>query len=205
MDGAALEHADLFFCNEGEACAIAKASSAEEAFNKLKTKLPSVVVTNGPHGAYIRHDGTEAHVPAFACEPKDLTGAGDMFAGAFLYGITHGVRADKAARAACFLATKVISKIGAWSLDHQGRKPDYESIFPRPIGELREAFFHDRKKQVRKINEDLLVYLADGPEKMQPDAAAAAAATLGTLKSRFGYCDSCARDAVMALIRKRYS
>ncbi len=31
------------------------------------------------------------HVPAFPCDPKDLTGAGDMFAGAFLYGITHGI------------------------------------------------------------------------------------------------------------------
>ena len=58
---------------------------------------------------------------------------------------------------------------------------------------------------MRKINEDLLVYLADGPAKMQPDAAAAAGATLATLKSRFGYCDNCAKDAVLALIRKRYS
>src|SRR3954447_26465539 len=100
---------------------------------------------------------------------------------------------------------EVISRIGAWSIDHPRQRPDYDAIFPRPIAELRESFFEERKKQVRKINEDLLVYMADGPEKMQPDAAAAAAATLGTLKSRFGYCENCARDAVMALIRKRYS
>ena len=43
----------------------------------------------------------------------DTNGAGDMFAGAFLYGITHGVPADRAARAACFLAMKVITQIGA--------------------------------------------------------------------------------------------
>src|SRR5262249_29484994 len=109
----ALQQADLFFCNEGEACAVTGATSAEEAFNKLKGKIPSLVVTNGPHGAYIRHDGVEAHVPAFPSEPKDLTGAGDMFAGAFLYGITHGVSAEKAARAAGFLSHKVISQIGA--------------------------------------------------------------------------------------------
>ena len=75
--------------------------------------VPSAVVTHGPHGAYVRHGGVEAHVPAFPCEPKDLTGAGDMFAGAFLYGITHGVAPEKAARAACFLAQKVITQIGA--------------------------------------------------------------------------------------------
>jgi sugar/nucleoside kinase (ribokinase family) len=36
-----------------------------------------------------------------------------MFAGAFLYGITNGVPADKAARAASFLSHKVISQVGA--------------------------------------------------------------------------------------------
>jgi serine protein kinase len=100
---------------------------------------------------------------------------------------------------------EVIAKIGAWSLDHPGRKPDYESIFPRPIAELRESFFHDRKKQVRKINEDLLVFLVDGPAKMAADAAEAARSTLETLKSRFGYCENCAKDAVLALVRKRYT
>ena len=47
--------------------------------------------------------------------------------------------------------------------------------------------------------------LTDGPTKMQPEAAAAAQTTLTTLKARFGYCDNCAKDAVLALIRKRYS
>ena len=101
---------------------------------------------------------------------------------------------------------EVISRIGAWSIDHPRQKPDYEEIFPRPIAELREAFFGERKKQVRKINEDLLVFLTDGPDE---DAArrrrGAAATTLATLKTRFGYCDNCAKDAVLALIRKRYS
>jgi sugar/nucleoside kinase (ribokinase family) len=109
----ALQHADLFFCNESEACAVTGAGTAEEAFDKLKGKVPSAVVTNGPHGAYIRHGGVETHVPAFPSEPKDLTGAGDMFAGSFLYGITHGVPPEQAGRAACFLAHKVITQVGA--------------------------------------------------------------------------------------------
>ncbi|HVR62605.1 MAG TPA: serine protein kinase PrkA [Polyangia bacterium] len=100
---------------------------------------------------------------------------------------------------------EVIARIGAWSIDHPRQKPDYERIFPRPIAELREAFFGDRKKQVRKINEDLLVLMTDGPAKMLPDAAAAAQTTLDAMKTRFGYCDNCARDAVLALIRKRYT
>jgi sugar/nucleoside kinase (ribokinase family) len=43
----------------------------------------------------------------------DATGAGDMFAGAFLYGITHDIPTDRAARAANYLAMKVITQIGA--------------------------------------------------------------------------------------------
>jgi len=109
----ALKAADLFFCNEGEACAVTGAKTAEEAFKKLNGNIPSVVVTNGAHGAYIRHDAVEDHVPAFPSEPKDLTGAGDMFAGSFLYGITHGVSPAKAARAAGYLSHKVITQVGA--------------------------------------------------------------------------------------------
>jgi predicted Ser/Thr protein kinase len=100
---------------------------------------------------------------------------------------------------------EVIARIGAWSIDHPRQKPDYDAIFPRPIAELREAFFTERRKQVRKINEDLLVLLTDGPARMLADAAAAAGATLTAMKSRFGYCDECAKDAVLALIRKRYN
>ncbi len=100
---------------------------------------------------------------------------------------------------------EVIAKIGAWSLDHQGQMPDYERIFPRPIAELREAFFTDNKKRVRKINEEMLMYLVDGPGQMLPDVVETVRSTLDTLKNRFGYCDLCAKDAVLALVRKRYS
>ena len=78
-------------------------------------------------------------------------------------------------------------------------------IFPRPIANLREAFFAERKKQIRKNNEDLLIYLVDGPEKMARDIAEDCQRTVETLKSRFKYCDHCAKDAILALVRKRYS
>jgi sugar/nucleoside kinase (ribokinase family) len=109
----ALKQSDLLFCNATEAMAVAGGTSAEEAFGKLKGIVPNAVVTDGPNGAFLRYHGAEHHVPAFACKPIDVTGAGDMFAGALLYGITHGVPAEKAARAANFLAMKVITQIGA--------------------------------------------------------------------------------------------
>jgi sugar/nucleoside kinase (ribokinase family) len=120
----ALAQADLLFCNRSEACAVTGADNAEEAFARLATKVPAAVVTDGPRGAYVRFGGVTAHVPAFACEPVDLTGAGDMLAGSFLYGVTHGVRPDRAARAACYLAMKVITQVGARL--HQGARPYWD-------------------------------------------------------------------------------
>jgi sugar/nucleoside kinase (ribokinase family) len=108
-----LKQTDLLFCNAKEAEAVTGATGAEAAFARLRSVVPSAVVTDGPNGAFLRHDGVEAHVPAFPCKPVDLTGAGDMLAGAFLYGITHGVAPDKAGRAACYLAMKVITQVGA--------------------------------------------------------------------------------------------
>ncbi len=126
----ALKQTDLLFCNASEACAVTGAKSAREAFDRMKGVVPSAVVTAGPEGAYVRHEGVEAHVKAFPCEPKDLTGAGDMFAGAFLYGITHGAAPDRAARAACFLAMKVITQVGARL--HHGTRQFWDQALAAP-------------------------------------------------------------------------
>ncbi|NBO93116.1 MAG: adenosine kinase [Planctomycetia bacterium] len=108
-----LAQTDLLFANASEAKAATGASDAASAFAALRSLVPSAVVTDGPHGAYVRYGGEETHVPAFACTPVDLTGAGDMLAGTFLYGITHGTAPRQALRAACYLATKVITQVGA--------------------------------------------------------------------------------------------
>lgn len=108
-----LANSDLLFCNATEAMAVTKTESVADAFVKLKALVPNCVLTDGPHGAHIRLNGAETHVEAFACTPKDLTGAGDMFAGSFLYGITQGLSPAVAGRGANFLASKVISQVGA--------------------------------------------------------------------------------------------
>ncbi|HEY4184488.1 MAG TPA: serine protein kinase PrkA [Polyangia bacterium] len=98
---------------------------------------------------------------------------------------------------------EVIAKIGAWSVDNPRRKPDMEKIFPRQIADLREAFFGDRKKQVRRINDDLLILLTEGDANLPSDQAAAARATMEGLRNRYGYCEHCAKDAVLAVVRRR--
>ncbi len=119
-----LSQADLLFCNGTESMAVTKAKDPQEAFEKLKDIVPNCVVTNGPDGAYVRYEGQSGHVPTVACKPRDLTGAGDMFAGSFLYGITHDYDPLTAARAANAMSGRVISQVGARL--HDGVKKSWQ-------------------------------------------------------------------------------
>jgi sugar/nucleoside kinase (ribokinase family) len=109
----ALEHAHLVFANEEESSALSGSPDILTSGRKLKDRFPHVVLTAGPRGAYIWWEGEELHVPAFPCQPRDLTGAGDTFAGSFLYGITRGLTPSDAAHRAGYLARHVIEQVGA--------------------------------------------------------------------------------------------
>lgn len=109
----ALSDSDLLFCNAVEALAVTGADTVESAFDKLQALVPACVITHGPHGAFVRYDNRSALVPTQACNPRDLTGAGDMFAGTFLFGIAHGYDPLVAARGANALSRHVISQVGA--------------------------------------------------------------------------------------------
>ncbi len=104
--------ADLIFANESEACAFSQKASAQEAFEDLCMKVPNVAVTVGAEGSLVSFDGQKHRIEAFPCKPVDLTGAGDMFAGAFLYGITNGFSASDSGKAGCYLSREVITRVG---------------------------------------------------------------------------------------------
>lgn len=103
---------------------------------------------------------------------------------------------------------EVISRIAAWSIEHPGQKVDYTTVFPRQLQQLRESYFEQRKKILKKTLEDVLQYLADGADKIKGrldrEAFDRVETTLRNMKERYGYCEHCARDAVSYLLRKRY-
>ena len=107
-----LPSVDLLFANEVEGPSLSGTKNPREAFDALRARFPSLVITAGPEGAFVSHAGVAEHVPTKRCTPVDLTGAGDMFAGAFFYGITSGLAAPQAAYGANVLAREVISRIG---------------------------------------------------------------------------------------------
>lgn len=103
---------DLVFCNEDEALGWAQSDRLDMAVEKLKEITDTFVITRGGDGA-LTFDGTElAEIPPHKVEAVDTNGAGDMFAGAFLYAITRGENFPTAGRFASLAAGKVVANYG---------------------------------------------------------------------------------------------
>jgi sugar/nucleoside kinase (ribokinase family) len=103
---------DLIFCNEHEAMDFTQTTSVNEAREEMKKLAKSFVITLGKNGAMI-WDGTMfIDIEPHTVEALDSNGAGDMFAGAFLYGITNGHSYAGAGALASLASSKVVSQFG---------------------------------------------------------------------------------------------
>lgn len=104
---------DLLFCNEAEACGFTGRENPAEALEELKRVARGVVITRGARGAWA-WDGQSVHeIPAVKVNAIDTNGAGDMFAGAFLYAITHGHGYDVAGKLASQACARLVTEFGA--------------------------------------------------------------------------------------------
>lgn len=104
---------DLLFCNESEALAYTKASSIEEACEGLKKIAKTFAVTLGPKGAFVFDGKKEIHIVTMPVEAIDTNGAGDLFAGAFLYGINNGLSFAEAGKLGCMSSSTLVTQFGA--------------------------------------------------------------------------------------------
>lgn len=103
---------DLIFCNEDEALGWAQSDSLDDAEAALKAVCKSYVITLGAKGAII-FDGEQRHsVEGHSVAAVDTNGAGDMFAGAFLYAISQGASYPNAGQLASRAAAEVVSQYG---------------------------------------------------------------------------------------------
>lgn len=103
---------DLLFCNEAEACLMAEVDDVPAALEKLKALATQICITLGPNGALL-WDGEQLHqVAPHAVEARDTNGAGDMFAGAFLYGLTQGMDFPTAGALASRASAEVVKHFG---------------------------------------------------------------------------------------------
>ncbi len=103
---------DLVFCNESEAMSWAGTQTLEAALPALRQVARGFAVTRGARGALLFDGQSLIDVPAFPVKAIDTNGAGDMFAGAFLYAITHGHGWADAGRLANRAAAQIVTHYG---------------------------------------------------------------------------------------------
>jgi len=103
---------DLLFCNEAEAQLWSDSEDIDVSIAALKRSCPHFVMTQGASGAMV-YDGDLVHVAGMPSEAKDTTGAGDIFAGTYLHGITHGLTPAESAARANRAAALLVRNFGA--------------------------------------------------------------------------------------------
>jgi len=104
---------DMLFSNEDEAMTMLGASSIDECVNGLKQHAKQFAITRGGDGAVL-WDGEKAiNIAAQSVKPIDSNGAGDIYAGAFLYGLTHGMPFEQCGELANACAAELITRFGA--------------------------------------------------------------------------------------------
>lgn len=103
---------DLLFCNEEEALMFSETDNIRDAREKLKQAAKRFAITLGANGALIFDGDTFIEIEPYKVRALDTNGAGDMFAGAFLYGITHGHSYAQAGKIASLASSRVVSQFG---------------------------------------------------------------------------------------------
>lgn len=104
---------DVLFCNEEEAKIYTDTNSLDEAIVELSKIADKVIVTLGSKGAKIITGEKQVNIEAKPVKAVDTNGAGDMFAGAFMYGLTHGMNDAEAGNLASESAAHIVATFGA--------------------------------------------------------------------------------------------
>lgn len=125
---------DILFCNEAEALIFCETDKLTEAQEKLKQFSKTFIITRGSEGALIYDGQRFLNIPSYKVVVVDTVGAGDIFAGAFLYGITQGCSYSQAGKLASLAASKVVAKFGP-RLTHQEVRDVQVAVVHRPVYE----------------------------------------------------------------------
>ena len=106
-------HVDLLFANEDELCSLYEVDDVEVALKAVREDCELAAVTRSEKGSVIVTRTDRIDVPV---EPVDRvvdsTGAGDMYAAGFLYGLSHGRDLATCGRIASIAASEVIAHVG---------------------------------------------------------------------------------------------
>ena len=106
---------DYVFCNEDELNSLFELDNIDESIENFSNLFPNVkqlICTLGSKGVMIIEEGRSYHFDATEANVVDKTGAGDFFAGGYLYGLQKNLSLVDSAEIANRSAAHVISEIG---------------------------------------------------------------------------------------------
>src|SRR4029077_7673822 len=104
---------DLLFCTCAETRSLAGRHDPIDCAIEIHRHAENVALTLGPDGSILMHGGQVIPVEGVPAKAIDTTGAGDMYAGALLYGITNGLSWKDAGHLASHAAARIVSQMGA--------------------------------------------------------------------------------------------
>jgi sugar/nucleoside kinase (ribokinase family) len=110
-----IEDVDVLFANEEEAKALFETTSLDKAIEECSKKCKIVTITLGKKGSVVIENGKIITVPTAANPERivDTTGAGDLYASGFLYGLIQKMDLENCAKLGCLAAAEIIGHIGA--------------------------------------------------------------------------------------------
>jgi fructokinase len=103
---------DLLFANDVEAREWAGKDTVEESLEELKKISKQIVITRGSEGALLFDGENNISIAPHSVKAVDSNGAGDMFAGAFLYAVSAGHDFETAGNLASLAAATTVSHFG---------------------------------------------------------------------------------------------
>ncbi|MEM1367878.1 MAG: adenosine kinase [Cyanobacteria bacterium P01_H01_bin.15] len=104
---------DLLFANESEAFKLAETENLAEAITYFKTLSQTFAITRGPEGSILWDGSKLIEIEPVRVQAVDTVGAGDMYAGALLYGVTKGWDWEKAGKLAAQSSAELVTSLGA--------------------------------------------------------------------------------------------
>jgi sugar/nucleoside kinase (ribokinase family) len=103
---------DLLFANEDEAKELAETDNIEQAIHLFKQLARSFAITRGREGALLFDGVALIEIKPNQVQAIDTLGAGDMFAGAFLYGLSQGMSFHQSGDLASLASAKIVTQFG---------------------------------------------------------------------------------------------